>query len=115
VLIYWGVVSLPHLLSLGQCQWPISWYPAVSMLWWFPDYFSILQSYLTLDVAHWFWRWYMWTATCPISGSGLSPTHCCYFCCSSHLFTEGLHRDELLASPHLLWCAFRVPTPSAVC
>jgi hypothetical protein len=34
VLVYWGLISLPHPLSLGQHQWSISWPPAVSM-WWF--------------------------------------------------------------------------------
>jgi hypothetical protein len=76
VLIYWGFVSLPCPLSLGQGQWSISWPPAVSVLWWFADYFSILQCHLTLDVAPWLRRWALWTATCPILGSGLSPTWC---------------------------------------
>jgi hypothetical protein len=52
VFNYWGLVSLPHLISLGQGQWSLSWSPAVSVLWWFADYFSVLQCTLTLDVAH---------------------------------------------------------------
>jgi hypothetical protein len=47
VLVYWGLVSLPHTLSLGQDQWSIRWPPAVSVLWWFVDYFSILQCHFT--------------------------------------------------------------------
>jgi hypothetical protein len=70
-------------LSLGQGQWSISKPPAISMLWWFADYFSILQCHLTLDVSHWFMRCSLWTATCPISGSNLSPNHCRPFCLSS--------------------------------
>jgi hypothetical protein len=41
VLFYWGFVSLPRSLSLGQCQWPINCSPAVSVLWWFAVCFSI--------------------------------------------------------------------------
>jgi hypothetical protein len=58
VLDYWGLVCLPHPLSLGQGHWSVSWPPAVSMLWWFADCFSILQGCLTLDVAHWLRRWF---------------------------------------------------------
>jgi hypothetical protein len=57
VLVYWGPVFLPCPLPLGQCQWSISWPPAVSVLWWFADCFSILQCCLTLDVTHWLRRW----------------------------------------------------------
>jgi hypothetical protein len=48
--------------------------PCCQCLWWFAVYFSILQSHLMLDVARWFRRWTLWSATCPISGSSLSPT-----------------------------------------
>jgi hypothetical protein len=44
---------------------------------------SILQGCLTLGVAYWLRRWALWTTTCPISGSDLSPTHCCPSCLSS--------------------------------
>jgi hypothetical protein len=74
---------LPHSLSLGQGQKSISQLPAVRMLWWFAHCFSILQCHLTLDAAHWLRRWGLWTATCPISGSGLSLAHCQPFCLSS--------------------------------
>jgi hypothetical protein len=80
VLDYWALVSLPFPLSLGQGQWSVIWPPSVSMLWWFADYFSILQCCLTLDVAHWLRRWALCTTTWPISGSGLSPTCCQPFC-----------------------------------
>jgi hypothetical protein len=67
----------------GQGQWSVYRPPAVSVLWWFAVCFSILQCCLTLDVAHWLRRWTLWTATCPISGSGLSPACCWPFCLSS--------------------------------
>jgi hypothetical protein len=78
-----GLVSLPCPLSLGQGQWSVRRLPAVSMLWWFADCFSILQCHLTLDVAHWLKRWALWTATCFISCSGLSPARCWSFWLSS--------------------------------
>jgi hypothetical protein len=34
---------------------------AVSVLWWFAVYFSILQCLLTLDVAQWLRRLALWT------------------------------------------------------
>jgi hypothetical protein len=40
----------------GKVRDPVSWLPAVSMLCWFADCFSILQHCLTLDVAHWLRR-----------------------------------------------------------
>jgi hypothetical protein len=46
VLVYWGLVSLPRPLSLGWGQCSVSQPPAISMLWWFADYFSILQHRL---------------------------------------------------------------------
>jgi hypothetical protein len=51
VLDYWGLVSLPCPLSLGQGQWSASQSPAVSVLWLF-DYFQFcsviwLQMLLT--------------------------------------------------------------------
>jgi hypothetical protein len=100
VFVSWGLVSLPRPLSLGQGQWSFNQPLAVSMLWWFADCFSILQCCLTLDVAHWLRRWAMWTATCSISGSSLSPACCQSFCLSSHLFTERSLGDHLLAPPH---------------
>jgi hypothetical protein len=110
VLDYWGVVSLPHPLSLGQGQWSVSWFPAVSLLWWFADYFSILQCHLTLGVAHWLRRWALWSAPCPISGSGLSPT--CYqpFCLSHFVYWRFSQRSAPCPFP-LLWCAFIVLPP----
>jgi hypothetical protein len=82
VLDYWGLVSLPYPLSLGQGQWSITWPPTVSVSWWFADYFSILQCSLILDVAHWLSRWALWTITCPASGSSLSPASCWPLCLS---------------------------------
>jgi hypothetical protein len=64
VLDYWGLVSLPCPLSLGHGQWSIIWSLAVSVLWWFAGYFSVLQCCLTLNVAHWLRRWSLWTTTC---------------------------------------------------
>jgi hypothetical protein len=46
VLVYWGLLSLPRLLSLGQGQWSVSQPLAVSMLWWFADCFLLLQCRL---------------------------------------------------------------------
>jgi hypothetical protein len=74
VLVYWGLFSLPHPLSLGQGQWSISCPPAVSVIGWFTVCFSILQSKLR--------RWVLWSTTCPALGSGLSPTHCQPSCLS---------------------------------
>jgi hypothetical protein len=111
VLVYWGLVSLPHPLSLGQVQWSVSQPPAVSMLWWFADCFSILQCCLTLDVAHWLRRWAFWTTTCPISGSSLSLAHCWPFCLSILCFLK-VHAGigSLPLSPSLEH-AFNVPSP----
>jgi hypothetical protein len=53
-------------------------------LWWFAVCFPILQSHLTLDVAHWLRRWALWTSTCLISGIGLSSASCRHSCLSSH-------------------------------
>jgi hypothetical protein len=76
------------------------------------DSLFVFQRLLTLGVAHWLRRWVLWSATCPASGSGLSPAHCWPSCLSSHLF-DSSHEDQLLASPpfssgllasHPLWC-----------
>jgi hypothetical protein len=83
VLVSWGLVSFLHPFSLGQGQRSVSWFPAVSTLWLLVDCFSIFQCHWTLDVAHCLRKWALWTATCPISGSGLSPTHYQSFCLSS--------------------------------
>jgi hypothetical protein len=45
------------------------------VLCWFVDCFSILLR-LTLDIAHWFRRWTLWTTICPISGSRSTPAYC---------------------------------------
>jgi hypothetical protein len=105
VLVYWGLVSLPHALSLGQGQWFVIWLCAVSMLCWFINCFSTLQCCLTLDVAYWLRWWSLWTAVCPISDSGLSPAHCLPFCLSSVCLL-----DQLLDPPHFS-TALRVPGP----
>jgi hypothetical protein len=73
VLVYWGLISLPHPLSLEQGHWSVSHPPAFSVLWLFAVCFSILHPILILGVAHWLRKWALRTATCPISGSGLSP------------------------------------------
>jgi hypothetical protein len=114
VLDYWGLVPLPCPLSLEQGQWSISWPPAVSMLWWFADYFSILQCHLTLDVANWLRRWVLWTATCLTLGRGLSPMHCQLFCLSSLcLLKVCMEISSLLFLPSLV--CFQHLCPSAVC
>jgi hypothetical protein len=56
VLVYWGIVSLPYALSLGQVQRSITWFSAVSILCSFADCFSIFEHHLILDVAHWLRR-----------------------------------------------------------
>jgi hypothetical protein len=99
VLVYWGHVSLPCPLSLGQGQWSISWRPAVSVLWWFVVCFSIWQSSLTLDFAHWLRIWALWIVTCPISGSGLSPACCWHFCLSSHCLLKFTQRSATCPYP----------------
>jgi hypothetical protein len=101
VLVYWGLVSLPLPLSLGQGQWSISWPLAVSGLCWLAVCFSILQTRLTLGVAHWLRRWAFWLATCPTSSSGLSPAHYWPSCLPSSLFTDSSWGDQL-----------HTPTPS---
>jgi hypothetical protein len=104
-----GACFFAHPLSLGQAQWSVSQSPAVSVLWWFADYFSILQCHLTLDVAHWLRRWALWTTTCPISGNGLSPA-CCWPFCLSSLYWKFMWRSAPCSSP-LLWCAFSNSAP----
>jgi hypothetical protein len=91
VLVYWGAVSLPCALSLGQGQRSITLYYAVSVLCWFADCFSILQHHMTLDVALWLRRWTLRAPIYLISGSGLSPTHCQSFCLASFLFFLIIH------------------------
>jgi hypothetical protein len=120
VLVYWGLVTLPHTLSLGQGQRSLSWPPAASVLRWFADCFSSLQFRLALDVAHWLRRWALWTATCSISGCSLSPTCCQPFCLSSFCLLK-VHVEIsnlllLLPSPvhlqnptHSAACSFSVP------
>jgi hypothetical protein len=75
------------------------------MLWWFADYFSILHCHLTLQVAHWLRRWVLWTTTCPISGSGLSPA-CWRPFCLSCLCLLKVCREISSLLPPLLQCAF---------
>jgi hypothetical protein len=114
VLDYWGLVTLHPLLSLGQGQWSISQPHAVSMLWWFADYFSILPCCLTLDVAHQLRRLALWTTTCPISDSSLSPAHCQPFCLSSlclQIVCMEISSMPLPSSP----VHFQQLHPSAVC
>jgi hypothetical protein len=92
--------------------------PDVSLLWLFADYFSILPCHLTLDVAHWFRRWALWTTTCPISGNDLSPSLCQPFCLSS-LCLLNVHMEisslilppfsSALAANMPLCCVFLVP------
>jgi hypothetical protein len=100
-LLCWVTVGVDLFLclaltSLWQGQWSVSRPPDVSVLWWFADCFLILHCQLTLDVAHWLWRWALWTTTCSILGSCLSPARCWPFCLSSYLFTESSHGDQLL-------------------
>jgi hypothetical protein len=98
VFVYWGLVSLPGPLSLGQCQQSVSWLPAASMLCCFADCFSILQHSLILccslaqemsfvDCYLPYFR--QWLITHPLSALFLKQS----------LFTESLCRDELLAPP----------------
>jgi hypothetical protein len=113
VFVYWGLVSLPWLLFLEQGQWFFYRPPAVNMLWWFAVYFSILLCHLTFNVVHWLRRWALWTATCPISGSGLSPARCQRFCLSSLCLLKVC--AEIRSLPlFLLQCAFNNSTPLCV-
>jgi hypothetical protein len=105
-----GFFSLPCPLSLGQGQWSVSQPPAVSMLWWFADRFSILQCHLTLDVAHWLRRWALWSTTCPTSGSSLSSACCWPFCLSSFCLLEVHVEISFLPLPHLQ-CTYNTPPP----
>jgi hypothetical protein len=45
ILDYWGLVSLPCPLSLGQGRWSDSQLPAVSVLWWFADFVNFALSF----------------------------------------------------------------------
>jgi hypothetical protein len=49
VLVYWGLVSLPHILSLGQDQRSVSQLSAVNALCWF----AVFQFAALFDFGHW--------------------------------------------------------------
>jgi hypothetical protein len=113
MLVYWGLVSLPCPLSLGQGQWSISQPPAVSVLWWFAVCFSIFQSH---------WLWVILTG----SGDelyGLLPA--LLQAVAYHPPTVGLSpfvicllivHTEISSFPFpFLWCTFRISAPSSVC
>jgi hypothetical protein len=110
VLDYWGLVSLPCPLFLGQGQWSFSCPLAVTVLWWFADYFSIFHCCLSLAVAHWIRRWALCTAACPISGSSLSPSCCWPFCLSSLCLLKVCAETAPCPYP-LLWWAFSNSAP----
>jgi hypothetical protein len=102
VLVYWVLASLHRALSLGQGQISVRWLPAISVLRWFAECFSILQCPLTLDVAHWLRRWALWTTICPVPGTGFSPAYCCPFCLSSLCLLKAHAEISSLPLP-LLW------------
>jgi hypothetical protein len=52
----------------------------------------------------------LWTATCPILGSSLSPTHCWPICLSSLCLLKVPMKISSLPSP-LLWCTYSIPPP----
>jgi hypothetical protein len=110
VLVYWGLVSLPHALSLGQAQISVSQFSVVSMLCCFSDCFSILQCCLTLDVAHWLRRWALWTAICPISGSSLSSVTVSPFAFPVFVYWKFMQRSAPCPSP-FLQCTQSTPPP----
>jgi hypothetical protein len=114
VLVYWGLVTLPHTLSLGQGQRSVCQLSAVNVLWWFVDHFSILWHHLTLDVADWFRRQALWTTICSISGSSSSPTHCQPVCLSRLCLLKVCMKISSL--PFLSSLVHSVyPAPSAAC
>jgi hypothetical protein len=113
VLLYWGLISWPCSLSLGQGQCSFSQPHAASMLQWFADCFSILQCCLSLHVAHWLRRWDLWTATCSISGSSLPPARCQPFCLSSLCLLKVNVEMSSLFLP-LFSGALTAPCPSAL-
>jgi hypothetical protein len=110
-LVYWGLVSLPCALSLGQSQRTVSQLSTVSLLCWFADCFSILECCLTLDAAYWLSRWALWTT---ISGSSLSPAHCWPFCLSSLCLLKVCGKISSLLLSLSLVCSEH-PAPSASC
>jgi hypothetical protein len=84
------------------------------MLCWFVDCFSILWHCFTLDVAHWFRRQALWTAICPISGSGSPPAYCQSICLSRLCLLKvpmGIRSLPFPLSPVLSVH----PAPSAAC
>jgi hypothetical protein len=105
-----GVCFFPCPLSLGQGQRSISQLPAVSMLCWFADSFLILQHYLTFDVDCWLRRWDLMTATCPISGSGLSLPAVCLSDFPVFISWKFPQRSAPYFFP-LLWCAYSTLSP----
>jgi hypothetical protein len=111
MLIYWAYFfALPPFSRRGSVfhQPPF----AVSILWWFTDCFSVLWGSLTLGAAHWVKRWSLWSATCPISKSGLSPTQSQPSCLSSICILIGHAEINPFPLPSSLG-TFCFPTPSA--
>jgi hypothetical protein len=99
VLVYLGLVSLPHPLSLGQNQRSISQLPAVSVLWWFADCFQFCSI---------IWLWMLLPGSgdelCgPISGSGLSSTCCQPSACPVFVCQKFRWRSASCSSPLLQW------------
>jgi hypothetical protein len=90
-----AILLLSCPLPLGQGQRSIGWLPAVRVLSWFADCFSVLQHCLTVDVAHLLRRWALWLyfrqwlITHPLLA--LVPFQ--------SLFTESSCEDRLLALP----------------
>jgi hypothetical protein len=82
--------ALPHSSGVGSVfhQRPT----VISVLWYFAVCFSILQDSLTLGAIHWFGKWSLWSATCPASGSGLSPA-CCQPSCLSSVYLLMVHAE----------------------
>jgi hypothetical protein len=86
----------------------VSRFPAVSVLWWFADYFSVLQCHLALGVSHWLSRWVLWTATLLCFRQQLITCSLSALLPFQSLFTE-TQRSAPCSSP-LLWCTYSTQT-----
>jgi hypothetical protein len=111
----WEFVSLPHPLSLGQIQWATCPFHCLCFITVCCLFFSFVWQFgfgccsLPQEIIS-------WPITCPVSGSGLSPTWSqtsLPFLC---LFTESLVLTLVLCpAPFLQWRISILRTPSSVC
>jgi hypothetical protein len=100
VLFYWGLVSLSCPISLGQGQWSVSQLLCCQHI--------VMVCCLFLNPAE-----QSDFGCCSLAQEiSLSPACCRPSCLSSHLFTDSLHGDKLLAHSPFSSTVF---LPPAVC